>query len=159
LAANRSQLRSDRLELKRQLEESRDVETKLRAEGDAVSALLGKLQKRVTSLESELEAARAAAEDSKKAAERLGADAANAKTAFAQVAKLQEQLAVLNAERDAARAEMDEGRKATERLTAEVARAKEEKSALEREIADLEDELGRMRGAAPATTGTNPKAP
>jgi hypothetical protein len=42
-----------------------------------------------------------------------------------------------------------------ERLTAEAARAKEEKSALEREIADLKDELGRMQ-AVPAATGTNP---
>jgi structural maintenance of chromosome 2 len=146
LAANRQELQSGRVELERQLESARAAETKLqadldrvRAEGNAVSAIVGKREKRIASLEADLKAARAAAET-------LSAQAADAKAASAQVAKLQEQVTALGSERDAAKAE--------------AARAGEEKAALEREIAALKDEVGKLQAKlAPEMTGTTPTAP
>jgi chromosome segregation ATPase len=147
LAANRQELQSGRVEIERQLESARAAETALkadldrvRAEGNAVSAIVGKLQKQVASLEADLKGARAAAE---KAVE----EAASAK------ARLEERLTTL-------KAEADEGRQAVERLTGEMARAAEVKAALEREIAGLKDELGKVRAQpAPEGTGATPSAP
>jgi chromosome segregation ATPase len=149
LAANRENIQADRLKLKQQLDEAREAESTLRAdldrsraEGDAVAALVGKLEKRATGLEAELAAARTDAAESKKA---VAAEAAGAKTAFAQVANLQERLAALKSELDAARAE--------------TARAAQEKAALERELAELKDEIEKLRAAAPAVTGTTQTSP
>ncbi len=150
LAANRTELQSDRLSLEGQLKHAHEVETKLRADldrsradGNAVAALVGKLQKQVTGLRAELTSARAAVAESEKTVERLTAKAASADTAAEQVAKLQEHLAALKSERDAARTD--------------VAKAAEEKSTLERQLADLKDELTQARAKlAPAMTGTTP---
>ncbi len=166
LVTKRDALDSERAQLQRQLDDARKAEAKLRAdldrsrtEGDKVSALVGKLEKRISMLESELKAARADAAESKKTAERLAADAASAKTAFEQVAKLQKHVATLEAERDAARAESQKGSEALKQVRAEAARAAQDKSVLEREIAGLKDELDKLRAkAVPEMTGSTPTA-
>ena len=153
LAANRDSLQTSRMELTRRLEAVREGEAKLRsdlersrADGDGLADIVAKLQRQVAGLEADLKGARASAE---KAVEEVSAKV-----------KLEERLAALEGERDAARAEADKGRQEVERLTGEMARAAEAKAALEREIADLEDELGKVRAQrAPEATGATPSAP
>jgi chemotaxis protein MotB len=138
LAANRQELQSDRQGLERQLESSRAAEAKLkadldrvRAEGNAVSAIVGKQERRIAGLEAELKAA----------TEALLAQKADAMAVSADAVRLQEQVTALTSERDAAKAE--------------AARTAEAKAALEREIANLKDEVGKLQAKlAPEMTGT-----
>jgi len=132
IAANSQELQTDRMGLERQLDQARASETKLRADGDALATVVGKLQKHVTNLEAELKTAQTAAEEGK--------------AAEAQLAKLQENLAALKSERDTAKTE--------------AASATEEKAALAREIADLKEELEKVRAQlAPAMTGATAPPP
>jgi chromosome segregation ATPase len=147
LDANRDSLQASRQELNRKLERAQQAETKLRADlahaksdGDAMAAMVGKLQKRVASQEAELKTARAAAKESKKKADELQAAVAEAKKA---TEMLEERLAAVKSERDAS--------------SADAARAAEEKSALASKISQLQAELGKMRSqAAPQMTGSTP---
>ena len=153
LAANRDSLQTSRMELTRRLDAAEEAEVKLRADlersradGNALADIVAKLQKQVAGLETDLKGAQASAE---KAVEEASAKV-----------NLEERLAALKAERDAARAEAGKGRQAVERLTGELARAAEAKAALEREIAELKDELGELRAQqAPGATGAAPTAP
>jgi chromosome segregation ATPase len=137
LAANRQELQSDRQGLERQLESARAAEAKLkadldrvRAEGDAVSVIVGKQEKRIAGLEADLKAA----------TEMLSAQKADAMAVSADAVRLQEEVTALTSERDAAKAE--------------AARAAEAKAALEREIAGLKDEVGKLQAKlAPDMTG------
>ena len=123
-----------------QLETARAEETKLkadldrvRAEGDAVSAIVGKQEKRIAALEADLKAAN----------EALSAQKADAMAVSADAVRLQEQVTALTKERDAAKAE--------------AARAAEAKAALESQIANLKDEVGKLQAKpAPEMTGTTP---
>lgn len=161
LAEDKDRLGANVADLHQKLEEANrardETETALkqsRAETDAASALAGELQKRSTALQSEVAAARAGADASKKEVARLGAEAERANVAFTQARNLQERVAALKAEADAARAETDESKKAVERLTTEAAAAGEAESALEREIASLKSQIGEMQQKLDATTAS-----
>ncbi len=145
LAADKELLASGALELKQQLAEANQRADKSHTDADALSELIAKQQTRATTLQSELAAARDAAEASKTEAARSNAEAERAKAAFAQVRNLQERIASLKSEADAARAEAEESRKAVSRLTAEAADAAQAKTALEREVARINSELGELR--------------
>jgi uncharacterized coiled-coil DUF342 family protein len=113
---------------------------------------MSELQKRLMTLQSDVTAARIAADESKREAERLGAKAASAEIAFKQVRKLQEGIAGLKVEIAAARAETDESKKAAEQLITDATAAAEAKSALEREIISLKSQLSVLQQKLDAAT-------
>lgn len=159
LIADKDRLKTNLLVLREQLDQANQSGAKLRAalnqsraDAEAASASMSELQKRLMTLQSDVTAARVAADESKREAERLGAKAASAEIAFKQVRKLQEGIAGLKVEIAAARAETDESKKAAEQLITDATAAAEAKSALEREIISLKSQLSVLQQKLDAAT-------
>ena len=136
LIANRENLQASRQELEQELKRAQKAEEGLQADlvrsrtdGDALAAIVGKLQKRVAALEADL------------------------KSVAASKAELEARVAAREHERDMARAEAEDAGKA-------LAKADGAKTALQQEIASLNDELAKLRAQrAPEATATTPPSP
>ncbi len=152
LAAQGAKLKDAVAELTDQLDKTTQREAKSRADAEAVSVLVGKLQKRMTELQAELAAAREEAAASKrevaaseKEAQGLRDKAASADTAFEQVRNLQSRIGALKTEADAAHADSDAAHKKADELEAA-------KAVLEREVAGLKSDLSATQKKLEAAT-------
>ncbi len=136
LIANRENLQASRQELEQELKRAQKAEEGLRADldrsrtdGDALAAIVGKLQKRVAALEADLKGA------------------ASGKS------ELQGRVATLERERDLARGEADEARKALAKGDKAKAALEQELASLKDELAKLRAQQ------APEATAATPPAP
>jgi chromosome segregation ATPase len=145
LDEKRAELSKALLDISDRLKQANEREEKARAEADALSAIVAKLQKRSDGLQAELDGARKEAKTSAAAADEFRKKAAGADAAFEQVRGLQKRLTSLKAEADAANAATATSSKEIERLMAETRSAADAKAALEREAAELRNEISELR--------------